>query len=299
MKSIQEEIKQTWEEIIDQTGWDSLFEPDFGSVVDASGAKVEERTRVELEPWLSILEQEIKWLSCLFFVLDDYCDELDSDFRVPWSLAGAACTQATAIRKLCLCGLDLPAKAVLRTLIETLNIFVLTIKDRELLRSYRAADLDSAREFWHKELGSRKLRAKLTELYTGLDLEPGLLAQILDWQRREVALASQAIHPSYTLSVFASMPPTFDSDMCKPGILGAATPLSLRTLSEASKTIWLHGRLGFRLLIDPLDDTGVGLLKLEGNKKQADRIVAYGYLVIDKLVQRHWDDVCYEGFGAV
>jgi hypothetical protein len=64
---------------------------------------------------------------------------------------------------------------------------------------------------------------------------------MIDWQKEEIALSSQAIHTSYPLSVLASMPSEFDTGIYERGIFGIATPLSIRTLAQVCKTIWLRG----------------------------------------------------------
>jgi len=70
---------------------------------------------------------------------------------VPWVLTGAACTQVIAIRKLCLYGLDLPARAVLRTLIETLAVCTITTFDRDLRKHFMDAEnFEQAKDVWKK-----------------------------------------------------------------------------------------------------------------------------------------------------
>jgi hypothetical protein len=103
-------------------------------------------------------------------------------------------------------------------------------------------------------------------------------------------LSSQAVHPSYALSVLASMPPTFDNDIHKPGLFGVATPMSTRTLSDACKIIWLYGRLGFRLLLEKKCEDSIGPVHFD-KESQAAIITLHGFSVIDELVTRHWYDI--------
>ena len=290
MTNIRVEIEEVWKGLINEIGIDSLFDPHFGKFIDTFHNETENASQVHLELWSAILEQEIAWLSSFHFVLAENCIGDASEYRVPWALVGTACSQAVAIRKLSLIGLDIPAKAVYRTLVETLQIFLVTTADRKLLAKYQVGGVEEANKIWSSELRTKNLASKLSKIYSKFPLDDEILTLMTNWQKEEFSLTSQAIHLSYTMSFLASMPPTFDNDLHKAGIIGITTPLSIRTLSETCKSIWLYGRLGFRLLLEKFSDESLDPVHFN-QEKQESIATLYGFSVIDQLIVAHWNDL--------
>jgi len=70
--------------------------------------------------------------------------------------------------------------------------------------------------------------------------EEDLINDFKLWQQEETIAASQAVHPSYIAWVLATSPYPADKRTFKPGALGSATLFSVRTLAQASKTIWYY-----------------------------------------------------------
>jgi hypothetical protein len=287
---IEQEIEVLWDEASTYTGLEAIYDAEFGDLLDEYSRKAETIAQSSLQPWFAILEQAISWLAALHLALTTGSKPKTEELRVPWALTGAACSQAVAIRKLCLHGLDLPAKTVLRSLIETFNIFIVTTYDEELRRLYRQAkDFDQARNVWQQHFTEKKLQARLAKIFEEYEIELEVHDEFRQWQAQEKTAASQAVHVSYTAVLFATAPYPADRTTFQPGMFGSATLFSVRTLAQACKAIWFFSMVGFNLLIraNPKDGSH---LYFPSKDDTGDKIVINGHFVLDRLVRKHWHE---------
>ncbi len=288
--SIENEIELLWQVVAAQAGIESPYDANFGHFLDETGVESQKIAQASLQPWLSILEQEISWLGVLHLALTDAMDSTARHLQAIWALTGAACAQAVAIRKLCLIGVDGPAKAILRSLIETLDVCTAITYDAQLRQRFKeAVGFDDAKQLWRDEFTEKKMRKRLQQVYQTAALEPDVLTRVRDWLEEELTMGSQAVHPSYTAATFSARPMSFDPHRFPVGVFGECTPFSIRTLDQATKVIWLYATLGFNGLIEP--DTATGLpLYVPNDKNLKDRHVNGGRGVITALVLRHWTE---------
>ena len=206
---------------------------------------------------------------------------------------GTSCVQAVAIRRLCLDGLDLPARAILRTLIETLNTCMFISFDSKLRSKIIGINkLEDSRDLWKEEFTSKKIDERYHELFSKpatIKEIPGLIEKLRAWQKEEIFITNQAIHPSYVGALLATYPPPFSTEPPQPGMLGTATSMSMRTISFTCKAIFFYALLGFKAL--HLADKDTGKIIFEFNKEsQTDVLVVNGHLVIIELMTKHWSE---------
>jgi len=94
--------------------------------------------------------------------------------RAPWALIGAAVSFGLSIRTLLLNGFATPARALLRTYVETLLLCIVLLHDRVSAAAYVAAQTDEeVRSFWYTSASPKKLRQQIIaiEKKTGFDKE--------------------------------------------------------------------------------------------------------------------------------
>ena len=120
----------------------------------------EARAAELLQPWLAVLEFGLDWLGSVHLALNNEHEigPREPQFRVPWALVGSACAFGWSLRQACLTGFDTPARALLRTYVESLLLCLATLHDKDLADEYQAADTDAAAvNFWHTTASPKNL----------------------------------------------------------------------------------------------------------------------------------------------
>jgi hypothetical protein len=294
IKAIDDLIEEKWGQAIHHFMWDEDFTPPynprFADIIDRSSKKAEKKSQIYLQPWISIIEVAIQWLSSVHILIDEARSiEDSSELLTPWVLTGVACSQAVAIRKLCMCGLDNSAKIILRSLIETLNICTVTLYDPTLREQYKEAqDFEDAKRIWGKRLRNAQMVTVIKEIMKKMNITDEEQALYLDYQEEEKQLLHQTVHTSYVAAAFASSVQSSDLSTFPSAILGSSTIFSIRTLACASKSIWFFSLIGSRLLYEPLDSSRP-LLKLNSNVDWT-KITATSFYVFNEMIIRYWDE---------
>ncbi len=290
---MESEIIEVWEKINKLTGIKALYDPEFGNIIDNYARKADDISRRHLTPWIEILEQEICWLNALTLGIDERKKNSDEGISAICGLLGTSCVQAVAIRRMCLDGLDLPARAILRGLIETLNTCMFISFDPILREKFVGINkLEDSREIWRKEFSSKKIDERYHELFSKPAPNkniPELIEKLRAWQKEELFITSQAIHPSYVGALLATYPPPFTNEQSQPGMLGSATSMSIRTISYTCKAIFFFALLGFRALHSKNISTGEIIYEIN-KENQTDRLVVNGHLVLIELMTKHWGE---------
>jgi len=292
MNPTKREINELWDNFTKKAQINSPYDREFNETILEFEKKAEKVALEKLSPWLQILEEGIQWLANLSATLDVALKESNggSSLRVPWALAGAACVQAVAIRRLVLSGLDSPARSILRTLDEHLMVCVVTLAKKDLRDGFFRPDSpDEAKTFWHKELTSKNIESHLFEIEKNIGFDAETIKEFNEFRKQEKAINSLAVHASYATSALTAMPICLDeSDFHKPGILGCASELSIRTLGYACKAIWYFSRVGFLLLFEPFSNQ-TPLFRLNP-KDEMSQLVVIGREILSKLVIKYWEN---------
>jgi hypothetical protein len=291
MDSIKTEIDQLWDSYAKKAQIESPHDNEFNKTILEFEKKAEKTVVEKLNPWLQILEEGVQWLANLNSILDVALRENNGDksLRVPWAVIGAACVQSVAIRRLVLSGLDSPARSILRSLDEHFMVCIVTLVKKELRKAFFEPDSpEEARTFWHKELTSKKIESRLIEIEETIGLDAETIKEFNEFRKQEKAINSLAVHPSYATSALTAMPICIDElDRHKPGILGCASELSIRTLDYACKSIWYFSRVGFLLLFEPYLNHPP-LFRINP-KDEMNQVVVIGREIISKLVIKYWE----------
>jgi hypothetical protein len=199
MPPIHEEIDKSWKRVAEEAAVQLPELTPMSAFLDEVAEEVASVGRPKLEPWVSVLEVGILWLAHLHISLDREM-ERHSDDRIlaPWSLTGFAVSQAVAIHRLSLSGLDSAAKGNLRSLIEALNTLIVCLADEELSTRFRGSQsFEEARRLWYLDLSPKRLSVRLGNIIKSYGLDDEADAALQGWMHEELELASQLVHVSY------------------------------------------------------------------------------------------------------
>lgn len=295
------EVEQQFE-----TEWAAQFTSVGLPVEDREGfvalleeAENEARSRADdiLQPSLCLLEFGLEWLAYAHVALNEAifqdknrAAELEH-CRAPWALIGAAVSFGASLRKLCIAGHDTPARALLRTFVETLFLCLAVMHDKQLGLNYLSAETDQqVKDFWHTSASPRNLHARIVAIESTGGLSSDESAQMVAWRRQEYEILSQASHLSYTaaiLTVFPSIRSDGSDTARATGIFGLSTDLSLRTLSYAAATTWYFSRFSYSKLIGRSSES---LLMLAKNDEWQKRIIL-GREALSAVTLKRWGEM--------
>ncbi|WP_148654306.1 hypothetical protein [Paraburkholderia caribensis] len=289
--SIDDEIERFWNGFYAQAKREPDSRADFKLVRHEIWAQNQAEAQEYLQPWLSVFELGLEWLANVHVALSDepLLGPKESEFRVPWVLIGAASAFGWSLRQSCLTGFDTPARALLRTYVETLLLCLVTIFDKELAEKYQEADSDSkVVNFWHTHASPRNLHRRIMELERKLGLDAQTIADLTEWRREEYEVLSQSSHLSYLAAAMTCMPVSAQGDgVHRYGILGSASSNSKRTLGYAAKTTWYFSRLSFDGLFRR-DSESTALVALD-KEDSVHRTIVVGAETLNAMALRHWE----------
>lgn len=243
-----------------------------------------------LQPWVSIFELGLEWLAYVHLALnnDDDIGPRKPEYRVPWALVGAASSFGWSLRHACLLGFDTPARALLRTYVESLFLCLAVLNDKKLGEMYSQADTDSkVVSFWHTVASPKKLHHRIIEIEKSAGLDPGMISDLTEWRRGEYEVMSQSSHLSYLASAMTCLPISAENkEEHRIGIFGRASANSSRTLSYAALTTWYFSRLSFGKLLGHSDsDDSLLILNKEDENH---RSIVIGREVLSEITTKYW-----------
>lgn len=296
-----QEISEIIQASISFTGHACSLSSDFGDQLDKASAIADTESRENLGLWIAILEQSIQWLSLFHELIGDSASKgLSERLVVPYTILSVSISQAVAIRKLCLIGLDTSARAVMRTLFESIDLAILTLFDfRAQDDFFDTEESEDARRFWNMYI--RKKHDKQTGHYlsrvdeilqevlhmSGHDKEH--IDLLLRHHLNEIDFASRTVHLSLHAAQFTAKALSSDGHRLLPGRFGVSTMFSIRTLAQSSKWIWLFSRIAHPLLIDPIITGQESIYEIDVFRDTAKQ-ERVAYYALNALLVSHWDD---------
>ncbi len=261
----------------------------MGATLDEIAVECRDSDLAHLSPWLEILELAIGWIGMLHLVFDEELEpDSEPQIRVAWALTGFVTTQSVGIRNLCLSGLDTPAKAVLRSLIEALSVLVVCMDDPALAKRFQdAKEPKEARTLWHSELSPKRLAEKIDRAVSSLELDTEVHTEMKNWLSQESELTSQTVHVSFIAAAYTckSLHP---DKMMRNSIFGSPTLFSVRTMAQSCKTLFMLSRIAFRFMAHPASGRVAPLILDNGNETHRSALLAYETLCA--ITMNHWEE---------
>jgi hypothetical protein len=259
-QSVRREIQRAWLRFARRQHWaiGTLSPSSFQRVLPPLSS-AQKRACAELGPWLPVYELAVQWLANVSIALssqDDRVIPTDKSLHVPWALLGSAAHYSVAIRQLTALGFDSPARAQLRTLVESLLLCLASLDDQSLAEEFQAATTDKEiKNFWHTRVSPKNLHLRVMNAERRFGLPDDWIRTISRWRTEEHAVFSEAVHLSYVAAVVTVLSPDPGlGDEARYGVLGKLTSNSERTLSYGARTIWHFCILGGSYLFDEIGD---------------------------------------------
>lgn len=293
--AVEAEIETLWQKHLADDEQAHSVEAEFRQFRDELWQANCETASKGLQPWLLIFELGLDWLLSVYVAIskEDGGIPTKPERRIPWALIGAAIAFGWSLRQLCVQGFDTPARALLRTYVETLLLCIAVLDDKSLGDEYAAAqDETSAKNFWHTSASPRRLHQRIMEIERRFGFEAEAISALAQWRRTEYVVLSESAHLSYVAAAVTCMPSSILDGQHGFGVLGRVSNFSIRTLVYAAKTTWYFSQLSSIWLVSTKDDSG--LLSLESERKYGRLIVA-GREVLSEVIRTHWDDEMADG----
>jgi hypothetical protein len=296
LSSIYDEIKQLWISTYTTIHRSPDERDEFTEFLSEQEREARSKTTVGLQPWLGILEFGIEWLSYVHVALTESAeaDKGRPEHVAAWVLTGSAVSFGLSIRLLCISGFDTPARALLRSYVETLFLCLAILDDKTLARAFVDAHADAEiKTFWHKEASPKNLHTRIMQIEKKTGLTDDQIDPLKAWRLEEYEILSQSPHLSFLAALLAARSnPLGDRQVFKVGIFGLASENSHRTISYAAATTWYFSRLCWDYLVGKQSD---GRLLVVDESDEWHRKIVLGRDVLSQVTLAHWDEL---GLGS-
>lgn len=288
-EGIYDEIDERWRRVYADMHRDPSPRNGFNELLQEAETEARAATKNALQPQLAFFEFGLEFLSYVHIALSstDSLGPSNERSRAAWVLTGSAVSFGVSIRSLVISGLDTPARALLRTYVETLLLCTAVLHDPALGDAYVAADTDAKiKDFWHSTVSPKRLHERINAIEKSIGLEKEVIDQLTDWRREEYEILSQSSHLSFSAAAMTAVTATLsDKEIVAPAIFGLASAHSPRTIFYASATTWYFSRLSNPVLLGK--KAGECAIVLDKENEWHQRLVAARDTLSD-VMMKHW-----------
>jgi len=209
-------------------------------------AQAEHRNRdlpPSTEAALLRFDEFLLWTVSLATALNFTRSPSGSPAAVYGALAGGISSLLFSIRSLVLSGFDVPAKILMRSVVEYADVLFLLFTRPELVPAYAGVEsFEEANQFWHRHLKSLKARKAAYESLSPGAMAGGAFVDLLGYQKQEEELMALSAHGAYVAAWMSSFPGSpasvEDGRIVWPGYLGAVSDHSTRTLDYVAYALF-------------------------------------------------------------
>jgi hypothetical protein len=291
MKNIYDEIEASWRGVYADMHREPSSRSGFHEMLLEAEAEARSKTTNVLQPQLGIFEFGLEWLAYVHVALSKQGElgPIHQEARAAWALIGSAVSFGLSIRSLLLTGFDTPARALLRTYVETLFLCIALLHDRNLATAYVAAETDEqVKDFWHTSASPKKLHERIIAIENETGLGDDIVQSMTQWRRQEYEILSQSSHLSYVAAVLTAVTQKLgEKGRYAPSFLGLASEGSPRTIFYAAASTWYFSRMSHDKLLGY--DAAEALIVLDKENEWHQRLVA-GRDTLSVVTLSHWKD---------
>lgn len=146
-------------------------------------------------------------------------------------------------------GLDNPARALTRTVIETTWQTLILLSSREDLKEYVKPDsFDETKEMWFKLFGKGRLQNKLAKIENSLNFDTESHKLLKAEREKAHQFFSESVHSGFVSSAVSSISWEFQSDNGTWSLLGGASRASLATIDCLNTNLFYFIRVFFAII---------------------------------------------------
>lgn len=211
MKNIYDEIDEHWRAVYAQMHRKTSSRSGFQEMLLQDEAEVRVITTESLQPQLGIFEFGLEWLAGTHVLLSKDGKPggpIRENAGAAWALIASAVSFGLSIRTLLISGFDTPARALLRTYVETLFLCIAVLHDRTLATAFVTADSDDdVKTFWHTSASPKRLHERIIAIEKKTGFDQNTIEKMTAWRREEYEILSQSSHLSFIAAVMTTLAP--------------------------------------------------------------------------------------------
>lgn len=197
--------------------------------------------------WIEIYDQFLSWLISYNIIYQYCCLQgfcLASLDKCRMSIGAAVISYAISLRKLAIDGHEVPARHIMRSLREYVDVLaLLTIKPELSDNFILTQDEKSANDFWWKHIAKKKIGDEIRRHRNNM-LGKAVYTPIDEWKKSENFSLQMVSHPSYmagAATILFGLRSSDVDELWNPlGILGARTNNCVRTIRYGVFTLHEH-----------------------------------------------------------
>ncbi|PPQ47385.1 hypothetical protein C5G87_18925 [Paenibacillus peoriae] len=285
LKQSKEEVLQLWEDQVDQFG--EITRIDIEKELKIVNKSCLNDTNDFLGPWITMLDESLHFLLLLHRFYWNLRMNSDEDIPITFTmLLAKTCSQVVAIRKLIIAGLEDSARTVSRSFVETVDLMIVSLLDKDFSDQYFAEEVDG-NKFWKQNIAYGRIYKRIEKIIETAGIDEEERENFLKHRREIKSILSSAVHSSLS-SAFRSMfiPSIRHSGKLSTSILGHVSAHSQSHLSFIIMDIYYFSSIFMHLLISD------HLLMVSQNiKNNTDfQSVAASFYILQDLVTEHYED---------
>lgn len=217
--NINEVIGAAWDEVVPALAPKAQRLDIDREIRRATGASMRD-AKQHLAPWLLLLDEALRVDLALYELIDPFADKRKSSFPMSFVTLVARATALTlAVRHLVPRGLEDAARPLVRSLIETQELALVALADKQFDRDYFEAEDEEA--FWLQCIARGQLESRLSRALGALSFSDDERRELLNPRRDAKRNLSGAVHSSAS-SAFRSV---FVPSLAHPGRLVVTSAL--------------------------------------------------------------------------
>ncbi len=237
------------------------------------------------DAWITVLDEYTSWfisLSATCLTEQKTTSNPTPELKAFSVLFAAITSHLISIRHLVSTGHDLPAKQVLRSLGEYVDlILVLHFKPNLIAEFVKEKNYGKNNDFWHKNISKGKARAVIDQaLKQLLFKEQDALDEWKKLRKEEDSILSESVHPSF-IACFMSLIGPVNSQLHGNAFLGIKSETAIRTIRYTIFSLTEFMKIGVLL---PFTGNKVhGALVKHDDKNPIHQHVKHGRDVLNNL----------------
>jgi hypothetical protein len=284
--AIEKEIKTVWESFSNEQPIEAN-RIDIKSELEQVERDASTDAREHLSLWLALLDEALHCLLTLHAFAEELSAEKSMSALSFWSLVARICALTVAIRRLIVAGLEDVARILARSLLETLDLALVSLADEEFAERYYSALEDEgydANEFWKKNIGYGALNDRVKRTLDSANMTNEQVEFFFGYRQERRAQFSSSVHSSAHSALFSGGIPSLSRPgMISLSILGHVSIHSPSLLSFVIMEIHRFGVVIFHLVAS--DNPPVALKSAKYSSSYPSLLTAF--LTLQEMTQRY------------
>jgi hypothetical protein len=245
------EILNVWQNLV-KTSFPNATRIDVGTQLTEVEAQANSDSDKHLRFLLDLIDEALHFLLQLHrFTYEDYLRLKDKPQPSFLFVLSRACILTTAIRRLVVLGLQEAARPVARSLLETLDLAIVTLADDEFAKRFSGKESEyDANKFWQDYIAKGRLEKRIKNILGHAGLNEEEQNEVLKPRNEIRKQLSASVHSSVSSAFTSMFIPSIDRPgLLKLSLLGHVDAYSPGLLSWTVLEIYHFGAIFHKLLL--------------------------------------------------